>query len=142
MSKVNLAALRRGDIVKSGRTLEVISAGDTLIYFKDVQSGQIFSLYTDGSNAGSWTYQMVKRVPRPKPYVRDVVVGDVLTGAQVKARPWKRGTHLLGLSRGHHLLLSDDGNWYSPAQYDGEREGWFSFSELPDYATYRVLHVG
>lgn len=132
----DLSLLRKGDIIKGVRTMEVTSAGNIYTYLRDVQDRQVFVIRTDGSENGSWYYEMVKRVPR------EVKAGDVLTGAEVKAHQWKRGSHLVGELAQHHFVLTSEGDWFSPAPDDDETEAFLAFRELPDDARYRVIHVG
>lgn len=132
--KPNLKSLRKGDIIKGHRTMKVLDKIGARTILADVQSEQKFSIETDGSTAGSWHFEMVKKAA-PQ-------VGDVVTGAEVRDLPFMRGTVLIGVVNGHTLVLTSDGDWFSPAKYENRAfEVDEYISALHANYLYRILHL-
>lgn len=105
--------LRKGDIIKSTRTMEVVATGGEFrdgVTLRDVTSLQRFFV-GHGSDQGSWRFEMVKKAAPKRPKVGDVIDGKILNATQ-----WKRGTVLRLVGHYAHMnrfyMLNEQGEWY------------------------------
>lgn len=101
-----------GDILKVTRTLRVsgpdwqTSNQDGLVA-QDVKDTDLHFLIKVG---GSEKIELVKKAVSDRN--QKYKVGDLLTGKQVRAKMWKRGT-VFDLDNHQHAVLTADGNWWA-----------------------------
>jgi len=128
----NPAHYQRGDVIEVRQTFQVIDVFENeLLTGADVKSGEQVTFRSDPDTI---KVRMVKRVPRPKPKV-----GDVLRGSDIARRMWKRGTTIRCTLAGDlapPLVLFADGKW---RDVDGFTS--YEFDDLNPDAGFELLLV-
>jgi hypothetical protein len=128
---VDLSKLRVGDVIEMKRTLQVQRIEKGYVEAVDVQSDHRFG-FTGSDRGGRGTLKL-SVVAKAKPKV-----GDVITGREVKATQWKRGTTFsvdFPGGPGSTLLLDAEGFMHASSGRV------FPVSELGSSCKFKVLHV-
>lgn len=98
----DIAGLRRGDIVRHSRTMEVFHASDEYVELHDKKNPSIrIGLYRE--HKGSDRIEVLRKA-RPE-------AGAVITAQELLDTPWRRGTVIKTERRTY--VLDGEGDWFT-----------------------------
>jgi hypothetical protein len=98
--------LRVGDVVRHSRTMDVEFAQDGYVQLVD-RENQTIKIGLFDNHKGTDKIEVVEKA-KPK-------VGDVITGADLKATQWEPGTVFLSKAgKGWTYMMNADGKWVCP----------------------------
>lgn len=140
MTKLSLAELREGDLIRVSRVVRVIEgARYTDIYGPfvdciDEKDEHGFEIWEADYIKNTQNIEILHR-PSRKPHV-----GDILTPAEVQKVMWKRGSVIQNVTTGAVITLMPDGTWVNSTRgYTGIEFSEFDNPYLDD--DFEVLHV-